>query len=226
MEWRKSLRRISRRFPIILFFVFGIMNSPVAAQEKVQKSNYTLDKQKWQQLVKDKSYYEKIPKKQEEKPIGSPGFSVGSGFLKVFFFSLVIFILVLVLLHFLNVPIFRGKIKKRTFDIFNPDDGDIHEADLERMLRIALQDGQYKLAIRLYYLIIIRELSGKKIITWTKDKTNREYLNEMRPTRHYSPFRELTNIFERIWYGSEEVNAEHFEKIDPEFRNFIQSLKK
>ena len=241
MEWRKNLNRISQtcpvpwsgnfartsagRFPLMLFLASFLLNFFLFAQGKAQEPNHTLNKQKWEQLVKDKSYYEKIPEKKS-KPINTPQVSVGSGFLKVFFFGVVILILVLVLLHFLNVPVFRGKVKKRTFDIFNPDEGDIHEADLERMLRVALQDGQYKLAIRLYYLIIIRELSSRKFIHWAKDKTNREYLNEMRPTKHYSPFRELTHIFERIWYGSGEVNAEHFEKIDPEFRNFIQLLKK
>ena len=64
----------------------------------------------------------------------------------------------------------------------------IHETDLERFLREALAQGNYTLAIRLYYLQVIKDLSAKSAIRWSREKTNRDYQRELRSHRLAEPF--------------------------------------
>ena len=49
----------------------------------------------------------------------------------------------------------------------------IHESDLDKFIKQAESEEKYNLAIRLYYLAIIKELSLGKLIKWKRNKTNR-----------------------------------------------------
>ncbi len=86
----------------------------------------------------------------------------------------------------------------------------LDETDLDAGIREALQRGQYNLAIRLYYLSILKALSQRQMIHWKKDKTNRAYLQEMRDHPLYSDFREITLLFETAWYGDRPVREADF----------------
>jgi hypothetical protein len=100
----------------------------------------------------------------------------------------------------------------------------LHESDLDRFLREALASGNYALAIRLYYLQIIKRLTDREAIVWAQQKTNREYLREMREHPQYNTFRSLTRHYERIWYGNHPLDLPEFQLLEPEFRQFIQSV--
>lgn len=143
-------------------------------------------------------------------------------------------ILGIVVLIFFLLRYFVGiqgvqKTKNRTFDPNAEIDTQtvaehIHEFDLEALLKQAIERKEYSVATRLYYLLAIKTLSEKKLINWKKDKTNRNYLNELSGTAHRNPFRELTNIFERVWYGEVPIEAKAFGAIQGQFRQFIQSI--
>ena len=94
----------------------------------------------------------------------------------------------------------------------------LHETDLERFLREALARRDYSQAIRLYYLQIIKQLSESGAIQWSKEKTNRDYLREMRSHPQAETFQQLTRIYERIWYGNVRLDAAHFATLEPSFK--------
>jgi hypothetical protein len=96
---------------------------------------------------------------------------------------------------------------------------------LERFIREAVDQQKYALAIRLYYLAIIKELSLSKLIKWKRDKTNWSYLNEVRTTALSQPFRETTRIFERVWYGEGTLDEKEFLSIKPKFDQLIKAAK-
>ncbi len=102
----------------------------------------------------------------------------------------------------------------------------LHESDLERALRLALESQDYRLAIRIYYLTIIKELSLKDLIKWKRDKTNGQYVREMMEKPGGNSFRALTISFERAWYSNETIMRSHFEALNPQFQSFINSIKK
>ena len=107
-----------------------------------------------------------------------------------------------------------------------PDDLEsrIHETDLEKHLRDALARGEYNLAVRIHYLQIIRALSEKKYIRWSKEKTNREYLRELRHTKMEEPLRNMTGVYERIWYGNRLTDQEDYLLLAPDFINVLRQV--
>ncbi len=105
------------------------------------------------------------------------------------------------------------------------DSSDIpEESDMEKYLREAIETGDYKVAVRILYLMVIRQLNENKFIVWKKDKTNRDYLNEMRTRTDYPHFREVTHIYEVVWYGDFNISAPEFNKIQSVFAVYKTTL--
>ncbi len=100
----------------------------------------------------------------------------------------------------------------------------IHETDLERFLREALAASNWPLAVRLYFLQTIKQLSEKEAIVWSKEKTNRDYLREMRGHRLGTQFRDVTRQFERVWYGNQPLTVEEFMRLEPEFKALLGEI--
>ena len=100
----------------------------------------------------------------------------------------------------------------------------LHETDLDRFLRAALANGNYALAIRLYYLQTIKDLSARGAIRWAKEKTNRDYLREMRNHPQHDAFRSATRTFERVWYGNEGLKADEFARMEPQFKSLLANV--
>ncbi|MFN0037674.1 MAG: DUF4129 domain-containing protein [Saprospiraceae bacterium] len=100
----------------------------------------------------------------------------------------------------------------------------IHETDLERFLREALASANWPLAVRLYFLQAIKQLSEKEAIAWSKEKTNRDYLREMRNHRLGAQFRDATRLYERVWYGNQPLSAEEFGRLEPGFKDLLGEI--
>lgn len=202
----------------------------------------TFNKENWEKTVQDLDYSEgqKAKKKREKKEQEmeerraeeyKPSWSnrtmfQGSNTLKVIFFSIAILALVFVIWKIVQaqMKLKNPKVQKKIENIEEVVE-DIHETDLERFLREALAADNYKMAIRIYYLMIIKELSDKKLIAWKKDKTNNAYVREMKATEYYQNFRDITRNFERAWFGEKEVEKSDFQKLRPQFEGFVTSIK-
>lgn len=100
----------------------------------------------------------------------------------------------------------------------------IHESDLDRYIRQALNDQNYVLAIRLYYLAGLKELSLQNLVKWKKDKTNKDYLMEMRHQEGYEELKQMTQIFDRVCYGNFQLEESDFRQIEPMFKQFIKTI--
>ena len=100
----------------------------------------------------------------------------------------------------------------------------LHETDLARFLREAVDQGNYSLAIRLYYLQVIKDLSAKSAIRWSREKTNRDYQRELRAHRLAEPFRLATLRYEEIWYGNQPLDAAAYAQLEPEFKGLLSSI--
>ncbi len=101
----------------------------------------------------------------------------------------------------------------------------IHESNLDAYLRRALDQEEYALALRLYYLSILKELSIRKKIRWRREKTNRHYILEMKETPLSEAFEEVTRIFERAWYGSRGLGRSEYKALEPKFRALAGRVK-
>ena len=97
----------------------------------------------------------------------------------------------------------------------------LEKIDIDPLIKKAIEIKNYSLAIRLYFLAILKELSAAETIVWRKDKTNRIYIREMRPHRLHSDFQNATLIFEKVWYGNETLNENNFGEIQPVFQKLL-----
>ena len=61
---------------------------------------------------------------------------------------------------------------------------------LDIYLKKALENKEYKIAIRIYYLKVLKSLQQQGKIYWKKYKTNRHYENEMLEQEDYAQFKE------------------------------------
>ncbi|MGY3088775.1 hypothetical protein ACVWYF_001815 [Hymenobacter sp. UYAg731] len=97
----------------------------------------------------------------------------------------------------------------------------IHEVDFTSRLAEAEAAGNWRLAVRLGYLQLLKTLSDRGLINWQADKTNHAYLAELPPAgsiRH--DFREITRQFEFVWYGELALSGPLYERVRAGQRTF------
>jgi hypothetical protein len=62
---------------------------------------------------------------------------------------------------------------------FTEEEEIIKSKNIQILIENAIQEGNYRLAIRYYYLHVLQSLSEKEIIVYQFDKTNTDYLKEI-----------------------------------------------
>ncbi len=96
--------------------------------------------------------------------------------------------------------------------------------DPAQLIEKAILTQDYRLAIRLYYLKTLRQLSLKELIKWEKQKTNYDYLRELNTSDLKIDFEELTQIYERTWYGRQQIGGYEFQQIQPKFDYLVSKI--
>ena len=80
-----------------------------------------------------------------------------------------------------------------------------------KLARELLERGEFRLAMRAFYLASLSHLATRNLISLARFKSNRDYERELCRRGHSFPellsiFSDNISIFERIWYGMHEVN--------------------
>ncbi|MGC4235452.1 MAG: DUF4129 domain-containing protein [Niabella sp.] len=92
-------------------------------------------------------------------------------------------------------------------------------------IKEAVQNKNYRLAVRLHYLQLLKTLSEKGIISYQPDKTNFDYLLQVRSTAHYHDFFNATRNYEYSWYGLFPIDEAQYLQIENTFSHFHQKIK-
>lgn len=94
-------------------------------------------------------------------------------------------------------------------------------AEAERLAR----EGNLREAIRKGYVALLCDLSDRKVIGLARNKTNRDYLRDVRPRRDLHPrMKSVTDTFERHWYGFQESADEDWARFREEYYEAIRSV--
>ncbi|WP_341220549.1 hypothetical protein [Polaribacter atrinae] len=117
------------------------------------------------------------------------------------------------------------KSKKKVAKKLIYEDEDIHETDIDGLLQNAIHNKEYRLAIRCYYLSVLKVLSDKKLIDYHKDKTNSEYLFEIENTTTRTEFSYLSYVYSYVWYGDFPIDETNFKLAENKYQSFKKSLK-
>jgi hypothetical protein len=82
-----------------------------------------------------------------------------------------------------------------------------------KLARELLERGEFRLAMRAFYLASLARLAAQNLISIARFKSNRDYERELCRRAHAFPnllsdFSDNISALERVWYGAHEVNRE------------------
>lgn len=141
-----------------------------------------------------------------------------------------IFIIVAVILSALLIYYFIVKQGPFNYSQAEDYDGDwdptqVASDELADKLNLALKDQNYRLCVRIYYTMILKELVNKNLIHWERKKTNQHYIMELGKSDDRKHFEEVVRIFELVWYGNYAIKTEEFNVVSPKLKAFHIKLK-
>lgn len=99
------------------------------------------------------------------------------------------------------------------------------EDTLTARIREAEKAGQFRLAVRYSYLLVLHTIAGKGWLHLSPDKTNYQYLRELSNKSIRNDFARITLHYEYAWYGNFEVDTATYQTIQKEFQQFQSRLK-
>ncbi len=83
--------------------------------------------------------------------------------------------------------------------------------DYDQLIKEAIEENQFKLAIRYLYLKTLHFLHSKKVIAFKDWKSPYDYEKEL-DSGIVTTYRSLTGLFEHAWYGDFNVSTAEFEE--------------
>jgi hypothetical protein len=99
-------------------------------------------------------------------------------------------------------------------------DENIHEINFDLAVEDAINQRNFRLAVRLLYLQTLKRLTDSGQINYKPEKTNRQYVHELANSPLQSDFENLTRRFEFVWYGDFPIDETQFGQIRQQFQQF------
>lgn len=148
----------------------------------------------------------------------------GASFFRLLITLLVIGAIVFVVMQFLKMSS-SGLMTAQSKQVVNAkiDTENIHEIDFEKSIREALENRQYRLVTRLYYLYALKVLADTNKINWQPWKSNADYQSELKDGVLKPHFYTLGYYFEFIWYGNFEANMAMVEEVETSFQKILNT---
>jgi len=104
-------------------------------------------------------------------------------------------------------------------------DIDITDESLDDKINRAVNEGNYRSAIRFLYLKGLRLLNDRGWIRYHAQATNHEYVQQLSHYPVAGDFRFLTQVYDYVWYGEFPVNEEQFTRLQSHFNRFYQAVR-
>ncbi|WP_121665770.1 DUF4129 domain-containing protein [Mesonia aquimarina] len=116
--------------------------------------------------------------------------------------------------------------KAKTPDvILSEEEKIITQENIPSLIKEALKNNDYRLAVRYYYLLILKELKEKEIIDYQFQKTNHEYIVEISTEKLRENFDQITRLYDFIWYGNFSVSKEDYALAKQAFESMQKNIK-
>lgn len=104
--------------------------------------------------------------------------------------------------------------------LFTEEGSEMTSSDLAALLQEEISAGNYNKAVRILFLQTIQRLADHGLISLHLEKTNSDFLHEISDAGIRNQFRELTRIYEVLWYGNQAVDQSYFDRIASQFHLF------
>ncbi|WP_106916773.1 DUF4129 domain-containing protein [Chryseobacterium aurantiacum] len=176
------------------------------------------------------SFWQKLVRKIDrvlQSIFGETVFTKSSEFtvalVRLFAILLVGFLLYFIIKYVLGKDgnfIFGKKNKKLDLNVEELHEN-IHEINFPESIANFERAGDYRSAVRYQFLFILKKLSDKKLINWNPEKTNKDYVAELKAPNLKNEFSDLSYIFDYVWYGEFNIDEQSYQK----FKNQYQAFK-
>lgn len=90
-------------------------------------------------------------------------------------------------------------------------DTDVAGDRIPGLIDSALVEGNYRLAYRWMYIGLLKSLGEEGLLQLHRNKTNRDYIAELRESRMKNAVVELARVFDYTWYGEYPMTPEQFQ---------------
>ena len=118
-----------------------------------------------------------------------------------------------------------GKNSDKKIINYDEIEKNLHLVDFEKLIQKSLQSDEKRLTVRYYYLWLLQKMSEKQIIVWDLEKTNSDYLYEIKDKNQKDDFAYLSYLYNYIWYGEFDLDDVTFTKAKSAFEKSIKFLK-
>lgn len=150
------------------------------------------------------------------------------GWVKFLFWMLVIGGFAAALIWYLsdsNIRVFKKQ--KRLKEQVNENDEmpeDIFAINYERQIKKAESAGDFRMAVRLQFLGLLKNMADSNIISYRSDRTNLDYLFQVNNKDFYNDFFRLVRYYEYSWYGHFNVEGPVYNRVAMDFNNIKEKL--
>lgn len=159
------------------------------------------------------------------------GNKVSYSFSKILPYLIIVLVLVLIALKFTGLSLsqlMKPSLVKVGDTGFYSENESIQKANFNALINEALEQNNYRMAIRYSYLLLLQQLHIKGFIEWEKQKSNFDYLLAIKKQNFYSDFCDITNVYESAWYGETpwtiQEYKQHFDAINTKVNNINNKL--
>ncbi|HMQ43133.1 MAG TPA: DUF4129 domain-containing protein, partial [Mariniflexile sp.] len=119
-------------------------------------------------------------------------------------------LLIKFLMHAPINSVFKTEVKD--IDGFQYVEEHLTQVNFDTLISDALNNKNYRLATRYLYLKSLKLLTNKNIIEWHYDKTNSDYINEIKDENTKLVFKRISYIYDYVWYGEFPIDEAGFNK--------------
>lgn len=206
---------------ILILTLVLYCGTQVLAQDS--SGNSYLDSLEWKEVIDGRDYTEKSRDGEFDPMIPEFENDVFLMMVKIIGISIIVALLI-----FLIVRLFISQKNTSThgttlsIEEMEQLEDDLDKADLDGALNRAMKTKDYRAAIRILYLILLRDMQAKEWIEFRKDKTDMEYVMEMKGRQEQTPFLRLTRDFEYAWYGDEMLDETRALRTISRFQEFTR----
>lgn len=117
-----------------------------------------------------------------------------------------------------------GRKKLKSEDDIKIESENVHEMNFEELISRAIDSENYRLAVRYLYLKNLKKLSDNEYIVWNPNKTNTNYVQEIKNEDLKKHFFRTSLIFDYVWYGEMKLDRQTFEIARHELETFEKQL--
>ena len=184
----------------------------------------------WEETTKDLNYEEEVPEIKSQEPVEGAWYSELLGPVAAYTILAILAVLIIFILYKVfakDIKFSRNVKKEKQYEFFDPeklDDG-FMEMDLEKGLEDALQRSDWKMALRIRFLILLKGMIDADLLQWKKHYSNIELRRQLSGGMQLA-FGALVIDVEQAYFGSDEVGPSAFSSFESDCNKFNKEYLK